>query len=435
MMSLAPLLVLTLAIGADGGPAPAVVLEKTDWSLSLPEAIRLGLTNSEVVRVLATEPNGTPPAGFMTLNAWAAHIPVGYKDWTVQNVPLPATGANPIVIAPANPDGSIWPLKSALLAHVRSVEQQYWALTMARNTLASRETAVQQAEAILKREQAELVTPRGGFANIAEAEQQLENFKLNHVTAASDLVTIERGLRNILGVSASDDRRIIPSTPPVAAKYEPDWETSMAQLYAYHPEIAAQRELLATVALREAFNLNDSGLTTAFRSRARPESERRQADLREFVQQPTQVLARFKVEVGAGFQQYETARKLKIATTKRLQAQQAFYDEGRITVDRLLDAVSQDANATAQESEYLTTYNTAIAAYEEAKGTLLEADGVILAVPIRSPAIASAPEPPAAPAIKTVAPSTGFKVRASVGGYKLLDVEIEVTQPTPTAPR
>ena len=51
----------------------------------------------------------------------------------------------------------------------------------------------------------------------------------------------------------------------------------------------------------------------------------------------------------------------------------SFYEEGRtgFTIDRLLDAVSQYADAIAQEAQYKTSYNTSIAALDEAKGTLL----------------------------------------------------------------
>lgn len=53
-----------------------------------------------------------------------------------------------------------------------------------------------------------------------------------------------------------------------------------------------------------------------------------------------------------------------------------YHDEGRITVDRYLDAVSQWATAIAVEGQCKTTYNNSIVALEEAKGTLLEHDGI-----------------------------------------------------------
>ena len=55
----------------------------------------------------------------------------------------------------------------------------------------------------------------------------------------------------------------------------------------------------------------------------------------------------------------------------RLESARAYYEEGRtgFTIDRLLDAVSQYANAIAQEAQFKASYNTSIAALEEAKGT------------------------------------------------------------------
>ena len=64
---------------------------------------------------------------------------------------------------------------------------------------------------------------------------------------------------------------------------------------------------------------------------------------------------------------------------QRLEAQRAFYEEGRITIDRYLDAVSQYASAVAQEAQFKTTYNISIVALEEAKGTLLAYDNMAVA--------------------------------------------------------
>ena len=52
------------------------------------------------------------------------------------------------------------------------------------------------------------------------------------------------------------------------------------------------------------------------------------------------------------------------------------FEQGRINVDRSLDAVNQYATAVAAEAQYRTTYNHSIVALEEAKGTLLEHDQI-----------------------------------------------------------
>ncbi len=363
---------------------------------------------------------------------------------------LEANRAN-IVIARLNADASVWNFKAAIMAHVRSIEQQYWALSQQQISLWSRETAVRLGEEILRRERAELEVGRATSADVAEAEQQLENFKLNLVTATSDVVTTERQLRNILGLPPADNRRIVPDTAPTEARLEPDWETSVAQMLAFQPDIVQQQLLvrltelqllLARNQLLPQLNLNalyqfnglghqldgaeavssgaglnvidplvslrnrNSGLNTqasnikdfnqwqvgltfsmpiGFRAplanarQTQYQLLRQRAFLQQIVHQTTHSLARFFLEVDANYKQFRTAQRLRAAAQLRLEAQRAFYEEGRITIDRLLDAVSQYANAIAQEAQYKTSYNTSIAALEEAKGTLLAYDNIAVA--------------------------------------------------------
>jgi hypothetical protein len=106
---------------------------------------------------------------------------------------------------------------------------------------------------------------------------------------------------------------------------------------------------------------------------------RERAFLQQIVHQTTHSLARFFLEVDANYKQFKTASRLRAAAAQRLEAQRAFYEEGRITIDRYLDAVSQYASAVAQEAQFKTTYNISIVALEEAKGTLLAYDNIAVA--------------------------------------------------------
>jgi hypothetical protein len=106
---------------------------------------------------------------------------------------------------------------------------------------------------------------------------------------------------------------------------------------------------------------------------------RQRAFLQQVVHQTTHSLARFFLEIDANYKQFKTASRLRAAAAERLNAQRAFYEEGRITIDRFLDAVSQYATAVATEAQYKTTYNISIVALEEAKGTLLAYDNVAVA--------------------------------------------------------
>ena len=101
--------------------------------------------------------------------------------------------------------------------------------------------------------------------------------------------------------------------------------------------------------------------------------------LQQVVHQTTHSLARFFLEIDANYKQFKTASRLRAAAAQRLDAQRAYYEEGRITIDRFLDAVSQYATAVATEAQYKTTYNISIVALEEAKGTLLAYDNIAVA--------------------------------------------------------
>ena len=66
-----------------------------------------------------------------------------------------------------------------------------------------------------------------------------------------------------------------------------------------------------------------------------------------------------------------TARRARVADYHKLRSKQNYYNEGRITADRYLDAVARFVAAVATEHQCLATYNIMMAALAECKGTLL----------------------------------------------------------------
>ncbi len=105
---------------------------------------------------------------------------------------------------------------------------------------------------------------------------------------------------------------------------------------------------------------------------------RQNAFARQTVHQATHQLARFFLEVDANYQQFQTAGRLKAAALQRLKAQRESYEKGTTTLDRYLDTVDRWVNAVAMEADFKSRYNTAIAALEESKGTLLESEHIVL---------------------------------------------------------
>ncbi len=106
---------------------------------------------------------------------------------------------------------------------------------------------------------------------------------------------------------------------------------------------------------------------------------RQRAFTQQTVHQTTHALYRFFIEVDSNYKLFKTATNLKKAALVRLEAQRAYYENGSITIDRYLEALRNWSNAVAQEADFRTRYNTAIAALEESKGTLLAYNNIALA--------------------------------------------------------
>src|SRR5262249_17954079 len=121
----------------------------------LPEAIRIGLDNSEVLRVIALEHDAKTPR---------------------------------CVITPVNADADPWRFKAEVMAEVRSIEQQYWSLAQQHVHLLASEKAVDLASDVLNREEMELKLGRSNASEVAEAKQRLEQFRLDLVTKTSDVL-------------------------------------------------------------------------------------------------------------------------------------------------------------------------------------------------------------------------------------------------------
>ena len=270
------------------------------------------------------------------------------------------------------------------MAEVRAIEQQYWHLDAAYAQLRGAEKAVGTVREILNREQAELLVGRGTVADVAESAQRFEQFRLERSTRTSDVLTIERQLRKTLNLPPSDDRRIVPVTPPCEARLEPDLKKCLAAMFANQPDVVRAKRILTESEERRAEDLDkvagfflqelaDDGLGHWLL----PESQKE--PLRRVVERARNAVVRSIREIDTSYEQFQTAIRLRNAAAQRLDSQRAYYEEGRITIDRFLDAVSQYAAAVASEARYRANYNIALVALEEDKGTLLDFDRIVVA--------------------------------------------------------
>ena len=80
---------------------------------------------------------------------------------TAQNPSGLEANRAPIIIARITADSAVWTFKAEVMAEVRSIEQQYWALAQQHVQLWSKEVAVELGEEILRREKARLEVGSG----------------------------------------------------------------------------------------------------------------------------------------------------------------------------------------------------------------------------------------------------------------------------------
>lgn len=238
--------------GLEGARYPVIFTQETgQFVTQLQKRFATGATATvahNVNYLFSNSPTNVYPSVYTTNVQLAFSQPL--LGGSQQNGPsgLEANRAS-IVVSRLNSDVAVWRFKSEVMAMVRSIEQQYWVLAHKYVQLWSAQTAYDLSENLLEDVVAnqEVGSRRGSRRDLADAQVQVEQARLNLVAATSDLLYTERQLRNILGLPPADNRRIVPTSEPTAARLDPDWEASLAQMISFQPDIV-QAQLFVRVA-------------------------------------------------------------------------------------------------------------------------------------------------------------------------------------------
>ncbi len=187
----------------------------------------------------------------------------------------------------------------------------------------AREAAVLTTECIVAQEAAKCQDGGGNPADVARAAEYLERARQDLATAIVKRDLIEARMSRMMGKTPSGPRPKLLTTTD--------------------PKVAVPPDLSATG--RDLDLTGEEGLSDPGR------------------------MAR---EANALHQSYRTACRLEDAATQRLDAMKAFYEQGRVSIDRYLDAVDRRATASIQKADYLARYRSAIALVEEKTVTILD---------------------------------------------------------------
>jgi outer membrane protein TolC len=343
---------------------------------------------------------------------------------------LSGTG-NGILLARINFDESRAEFERNVQLQVLNVEAAYWTLYGAYWALYSRELGFRQAHEIWRRQEGLAQAGQTSQANSAQARGQYELFRSQRLAALAAVLEAERRLRLLLGLPREDGTRLIPADAPVLTQYQPDWKKALDEALAQKPELYLARQdvkyrQLSLLAERNAL-LPDLRFTSTYELQglgSRLDGPSPENAINSLVQNHFQNWTMgLRLEVPIGYREanarVRSARLLlarsmealrdqenKVASGLQLRYRQLFELHAQIRAYRaqreaygrqlevrygelmagrdvplpfVLEAQRSWSDALANEYSFVVQYNTALAGFEQAKGTILNYHNIMIA--------------------------------------------------------
>ncbi len=346
-----------------------------------------------------------------------------------------------VIISRIRHDITLTDFEAGVRNLMRDVEDAYWELYFAYRDLEARKIGRDSSlETWRKVKALQRVGGTGGEADKeAQARSQYFLFRSQVETALTNLFRVENNLRYMMGLTVSDGRLFRPIDEPTTAQIHFDWATIHSETLVRRSELRRQKwqvkrrelELIATRNnllprldavgryrwLGGGDDLIDSSPTgvgpfsegsNAFESLVSGRYQEWQMGLQfsmpigfrralSGVRHHQLLLARERavlqdLELEASHQLGSAIRDLdlnfgltqtnfnrRVAAEDEVEAVEAVYDSGRLTLDLLLDTQRRRAEAESAYYRSLVDYNRAIMRVHYRKGSLLEYNGVYLA--------------------------------------------------------
>ncbi len=320
-----------------------------------------------------------------------------------------------------------------------NVESAYWFLYGSYVNLYSKDQLLRLNYAAWKIGKAKVDEGKIAQDEYALTRAKYEDSRAKRLAALGQILEVERVLRQLLGMPAEDGKRLVPADAPTLAPYRPDWQAALEEALTQRPELVLAREdlkikqfnllaqqnfLLPDLRFTSSYAITGLGSTLAGDSQFldstgtfRPTNSLRALASNHF--DDWTVGLTFNMPLGFRLE-YSLVRqaKLQLAQAYALlkeqeikarsflakefsvlqeyhksieayrQARQAYAEEvevrfrkwavGKVTIDFLLDAQNDWANALTNEYGAVVNYNVALAGFQFAKGTLQKYDNVAI---------------------------------------------------------
>jgi len=396
-----------------GGEGAATITKGSQFEAGitkpLPTGGRVGVTGS-IARTNTTQL-------FTTLNPrYESNVAFSFTHPLLRNAGIEFNRSQ-IRVERLNKRVSVEAFRQQVMQLVRNVEAAYWQLDTTYRDLTSREAARDRAKATYERQQSRSEFGQASIQDVEQARMQYEAFRAEVLEAVDRANTQEAELRELMGISLSDRRRIVTADTASITQVRPSWTVALRDALASRPEIrqqeltirsqqigvrVAQNQLLPQLDLASLYRSNGLGrngrnslevlardrfndwefglqLNWPFGNRAALNRLHREklrlaqqmATLEDLEQQVTREVLDAYRAVDTSYALIGIRRAQREAAARLLVARQAEFDEGRVTTDLLLEAQADLANAERDELVAIATYNISLIDLELAKGTLL----------------------------------------------------------------
>jgi outer membrane protein TolC len=304
-----------------------------------------------------------------------------------------------------------------------NVERAYWVLYGAYGRLYAREQALRFSFETYKVIKAGYEAGRVKAADFYQTRGQYEQFRAQRLDGVNQVLENERQLRALLGLPIDDGCRLVPCDTPTLAPYHPDWCSAAEDCLAHRPELFLMRQevkaaqlnvrlaknnLLPDLRAYATYDFNSIGTrldgpdeNNAFRNLAHgnfsdwavgmrmtvpigyrlAHAQLRMAELylareMESLKDQERKMLRYLAQqyrlLSSTYELIRANRAQREAFGEQLRAGFQEVLAGRITVDRLLESMRFWSAAMDAEFNSVADYNNALAAFEFAKGTILQ---------------------------------------------------------------
>ena len=322
-----------------------------------------------------------------------------------------------------------------------NVEAAYWRLYGTYMTLYAAEQALRQAHAAWMISKSRFQAGNIENAQFALVRAQYEQFRAERTKAMGDVIDAERALRVLLGLCVEDGKRLVPIDAPTLTPYQPNWQAAVRDCLTLRPELvmarqelqarqlnlsAQKNQLLPDLRFQANYSLIGLGNrltggsafppaipgqpTSSLRTLAENDFENwtiglnlnvpigyryeyattRQARLqlaqsyhllKDQERRAQTALAKQYSQVIENYKLIEIRRLAREALAEQLQGRFKQFAAGAkgATLEFLLDAQRQWASALSSEFQTIVDYNVSLAAFEFARGTILERNKVLIA--------------------------------------------------------